>query len=166
MKRQLANILTALRMACSAVMLFFPFPSAGFMLMYLACGLSDMADGFAARRLGTASASGAKLDTAADMVFAAAAAVKILPGLVLPKWLWVWILLIALVKLSSIAVGFLRCGRLVALHTKLNKSTGLMLFLLPLTLGCIDAAHSIAVVCPVATLAAVQEFFAALKLHK
>ena len=42
----------------------------------------------------------------------------------------------------------------------------LMLFLLPLTLDCIDAAHSVAVVCPLAMLAAVQEFFMALILHK
>ena len=166
MKKHIANIITGSRIVFSLSLLFIPLSSAWFYALYLLCGLSDIVDGIVARRTNRASDFGAKLDTAADMVFAAAAAVKILPGLVLPKWLWVWILLIALVKLSSIAVGFLRCGRLVALHTKLNKATGLMLFLLPLTLGCIDAAHSIAVVCPVATLAAVQEFFMALILHK
>ena len=166
MKKQLANILTVLRMVCSLVMLFFPFNSAGFIHAYLMCGLSDMADGFAARRLGTASAFGAKLDTAADMLFTAAAAIKILPELLLPAWLWIWIAMIALVKLSSIAVEFIRCRSFVALHTKLNKMVGLMLFVLPLTLSLIDARCSIAVLCLIATLAAVQENLLVLKLHK
>ena len=47
--------------------------------------------------------------------------------------------------------------RFIAEHTMMNKITGLLLFLLPLTLSFIELNYSALVVCSVATIAAVQE---------
>ena len=44
---------------------------------------------------------GAKLDTIADIVFVIACLVKLLPVLVIPVWLWVWIGIIALIKIAE-----------------------------------------------------------------
>ena len=63
--KQAANLLTLCRLLGSLGLLAFPAFSPGFWALYLFCGLTDMADGPVARRTGSASASGARLDTAA-----------------------------------------------------------------------------------------------------
>mgnify|MGYP007037174576 CR=1 FL=1 len=64
---------------------------------------------------------------------------------------------IAIVKVTNIVIGFIRRKKLVALHTVLNKTTGLLLFFLPLTLQFVVPTYSLAVICPIATIAAIQE---------
>ena len=72
-------------------------------------------------------------------------------------WLTVWIIVIAAIKAVNLISGYVMRKELVALHTVLNKVTGMLLFLLPLTLTAIDLKYSGAVVSAVATFAAVQE---------
>ena len=60
----LANCITGCRMLCSAALLLFPAFSPPFYALYLAAGLSDMADGAVARGTHTVSEFGARLDTA------------------------------------------------------------------------------------------------------
>ena len=47
--------------------------------------------------------------------------------------------------------------RFVAVHSVMNKVTGILLFILPLTLRALDIKYTGAVVCTVAAFAAVQE---------
>lgn len=47
--------------------------------------------------------------------------------------------------------------KLISLHTIMNKTTGLLLFLLPLTLHFIELKYSSVVVCSIATFSAMQE---------
>ena len=58
----MANALTLLRVLCSLCMVWTPALSPRFFALYIACGLSDMLDGWVARRTGTASPLGAKLE--------------------------------------------------------------------------------------------------------
>ena len=153
----MANIVTGCRILCSIGMLFFPAFSLGFFILYLICGLTDMVDGTIARKTNTASEFGAKLDSTADFIFVAAALLKILPVLAISCWLWSWILGIALVKIANVISGFVREKRFMVEHTILNKMTGFLLFLLPLTVLFIERKYSAAVVCFVATFAAIQE---------
>ena len=157
MTKRIANILTSCRILGSVLLLFFPAFSLGFYSIYFFCGFSDMLDGTIARRTNTVSSFGSKLDTAADFVFMAVCAVKLLPKMNIPVWLWIWISAIAIVKFTNIIWGFIRRKKLVDYHTFLNKTTGLLLFFLPLTLQFIVPAYSFAVVCTIATIAAIQE---------
>ena len=116
-----------------------------------------MIDGTIARKTGAVSNFGTKLDTVADFVFMAICAVKLLPKINISIWLWIWIVVIAIIKVTNIVVGFIFRKKLVALHTVLNKTTGLLLFLLPLTLQFIVPTYSCAVVCTIATIAAIEE---------
>ncbi len=159
MKKQIANMITGFRILCSIVLIFLSAFSVQFYIVYLVCGLSDMADGAVARRTNSTSSFGSKLDTAADIIFVAAAMTKLLPQLHLPMWLWIWVAVIALIKLANIAFGLvLRIG-LVSVHSVMNKVTGLLLFLLPLTLSLVELKYSSAVVCSAATFAALQEMY-------
>ena len=78
-----ANSITVSRMLFSLALLVLPSRSLPFVVLYLLCGLTDVLDGFIARKLHTESEKGAMLDSIADLLFAVVYAVKILPILVL-----------------------------------------------------------------------------------
>ena len=153
----MANLITSCRILLSLLLLFFPALSPGFYGLYLAAGLSDMLDGFVARRTNSTSPLGAKLDSMADVVFLAVCLVKLLPVLTLPVWLWVWVGLIALLRLVNILSGFVWRKKLVLLHTRANKLTGALLFLMPLSLGFLNIAYTAVPLCALASFAAIQE---------
>ena len=120
-------------------------------------GITDMTDGAMARKTNTTSELGAKLDTAADFVFVAVCLWKLLPILSVPLWLWLWIGGIALIKAINLLSGFIVQKRFVAMHTVMNKVTGILLFILPLTLPVLALKYSVPLVCAAATFAAIQE---------
>ena len=153
----MANTITFFRMAASIVLLFCPVFSPVFYVFYIAAGLSDMLDGFMARKTDTASELGARLDTIADFVFVAVCLIKLLPVLHIPAWLYAWIGIIALIKVVNIISGFVVQKKLVAVHSVMNKATGALLFLMPLTIPAVPLKYSAIVVCAVATFAAIQE---------
>ena len=159
MKKHIANIITGSRIVFSVPLMFLPLSSAWFYVLYLFCGFTDMIDGSIARKTGTVSKFGARLDTVADFVFLSASLAKFLPMVPIPRWLWVWIAVIGVVKIGNLIWGCVRIKTLVSLHTVMNKITGLMLFLLPLTFPIIDLNYSSIAVCVVASLAAIHESF-------
>ena len=128
-------------------------------MLYLFCGFTDMIDGTIARRMGTESAFGARLDTVADFVFIFVCAIKILPEVHISVWLWVWIIIIALIKIFNIAVVFVYKKKLISIHSVLNKITGFALFLLPLSLTFVEATYSVTAICVIATVAVMQETY-------
>ena len=118
-----------------------------------------MVDGTVARRTSSASEFGARLDTISDFVFMSVASIKFLPHLHIPVWLWIWIGIIAMIKFGNVAWGFVRTKKLISPHTILNKVTGLLLFLLPVTISFVDLTHTLPIVCTVATVAAIHEVY-------
>ena len=73
------------------------------------------------------------------------------------KWAYIWVGVIALIKVINVISGFVMQKKFVAVHSVMNKITGVLLFTLPLTLRFIEPKYSLIVVCTAATLAAVQE---------
>ena len=153
----IANIITGFRVLISIALLFCPVFSPVFYVLYLIAGLSDMIDGTIARRMNTVSEFGARFDTAADFVFVVVCLIKFLPVISIPAWLYVWIVLIALIKIIIIISGYVVQKKLVAVHSVMNKMTGVLLFILPLTFSIVSLKYSAIPVCAVATFAAVQE---------
>ena len=157
MKKQLANIITISRIVCSIWLLLLPVFSMRFYVAYLFCGFTDMIDGTIARKTNSDTELGSKLDSVVDLIFVVVAFIKLLPVISFPNWLWVWIAIIALIKVTNIVFGWISAKRLVIEHTLMNKITGFVLFLLPLTLSFIELKYSAVVVCSVATISAIQE---------
>ena len=153
----MANIITLVRVVCSLSLLFSPVFSPSFYTLYIVAGVSDMIDGTVARRTGTASEFGSKLDSAADFVMVAVCLIKLIPVLEIQSWLFIWIAIIALIKVINLVSGYVLHKEFVAAHTMMNKVAGMLLFILPLTLSLIDLKYSGAFVCAVATIAAIQE---------
>ena len=153
----MANIITGIRIVLSITLLFCTAFSPMFYALYIAAGFSDTIDGAVARKTDAVSELGSKLDTIADTVFVAVCLVKMLPALDAPVWLYIWTAVIAMIKLFNIAIGYIRRKEFTAVHSVMNKVTGGMLFLFPLTLTVINLKYSAVVVCAVATTAAIQE---------
>ena len=159
MIKHIANILTGCRILGSIILLLVPVFSVQFYITYLLCGFSDMVDGTVARKTGSKSKFGSKFDTLADLVFVAVSLIKLLPTIHLSQWLWIWCGVIASVKIGNIIWGYVSKKQFISLHTVMNKATGLLLFLFPLTVTFVDVNYSAVAVCLLATFAAVQEGF-------
>ena len=157
MKKHIANTITGCRILCSILMLLFSAFSTQFYILYLFCGFSDMVDGTIARKTNSVSEFGGRFDTVADFIFVAVSLIKFLPLIHIPRWLWIWIIIIAIIKIINIIWGFIHRKKLVSLHTIMNKTTGVLLFLLPLTLPFVELKYSSAVMCAIATFSAIQE---------
>ena len=153
----MANLITCIRIICSAALLFCPVFSPAFCALYITAGVSDMADGAVARKTGTVSEFGSKLDTVADFVLVTVCLIKLIPAVHVPVPLIIWIIVIAVIKAINLISGYVMRKEIVVLHTVMNKVTGVMLFVLPLTLTFIDLKISGAIVSSVATFAAIQE---------
>ena len=153
----MANFITSIRILCSIALLFASPLSKLFCALYLTAGLSDMIDGTVARKTGTASDFGSKLDSIADFVFVAVCLIKLLPVLNIQKWLYIWIVLIAAIKAVNFVFGLRKYRKVVFVHSVLNNITGLLAFALPLSIRLLEFRYTAAIVCTIATVAAIQE---------
>lgn len=114
-----------------------------------------MADGWLARKYNYVTQTGALLDSMADICFVVCCAVKLLPMLELPEWLWWWAGGVVFIKLVNQVSALVMFRRFSFPHTLANKLTGFLLFIAtPITFVSIVPLIVVAVV---ATFAAIQE---------
>lgn len=153
------NILTCLRIVGTLLLLWLTPFSTAFFIVYALCGVSDVLDGFIARVTGTASPFGAKLDSAADLLFYTVMMLRILPALaeLLPRQIWLWVGGILLLRVCGYLTAALRFRRFASMHTYLNKLTGASLFLVPFFVGHGALTGYSIFACSVATLSTVEE---------
>jgi len=163
--KHLANSMTLCRILGSVILLLIPFWSAAWITVYVLCGISDMTDGTAARRTGSASNKGAVLDSIADAVFFLVCLIRVLPNAGLGDWIWIAVIVIACMKLTSLLLAFRRHLSPVSPHTVSNKLTGFFLFLLPFAIRITIPDLAAAPVCFLAAFAAAQEHHRIRKLQ-
>jgi len=82
---------------------------------------------------------------------------KLLPAIHITQWLWIWGGVIAVIKIGNIIWGYVSKKQFISPHTIMNKATGLLLFLLPLTISFAEVKYTAIVVCSIATFSAIQE---------
>ena len=153
--KQLPNIITLLRIAGSLGLLLSDVTNVLFWLVYALCGISDIADGWLARKLKCATKTGALLDSLADICFVACCVWKLLPTLELPQWLWLWAGVIVVIKVVNQLSAIVMYGHCCFPHTLVNKATGFLLFIaVPMTFCTVIP---LAIVTSVATFAAIHE---------
>ena len=153
--KHLPNILSSLRIVGTVVLLLSDVSSTLFGVLYIVCGISDIADGWQARKLKCVTRTGALLDSVADICFVACCAWTLLPILEMPQWLWLWAGVIVAIKIANQLSALVKYGRCCFPHTLANKWAGFLLFIaVPMTFWSIAP---ITIVASVATVAAVQE---------
>lgn len=153
--KHIPNTISTLRLLGAICLLLCNPASAGFWVIYGLCGVSDMADGYLARRLQAESKTGAVLDSVADICFVVCCAIRLIPALRIPPWLWFWAVVIVAIKFANQVSALIVFKGFRFPHTAANKLTGLLLFLtLPTVFWSIIP---ITVVAGIATFAAIQE---------
>ncbi|MBP5390971.1 MAG: CDP-alcohol phosphatidyltransferase family protein [Bacteroidales bacterium] len=153
--KRIPNIISALRILGAISLLFFYPASVAFWVIYGLCGLSDILDGYLARKLHAESKTGAVLDSVADICFVACCAIQLIPVVQIPAWLWIWAGVIVAIKIVNQVSAMIVFKHFCFPHTKANKLTGLLLFLSVPTV--FWSIVTLAFVAGVASFAAVQE---------
>ena len=153
--KHLPDILSSLRIVGAVVLLLSDVSSILFGVLYIVCGISDIADGWLARKLKCVTKRGALLDSVADICFVACCAWKLLSILELPQWLWLWAGVIVAIKIVNQFSTLVMYGHCCFPHTLANKVTGFLLFItVPMTFWSIVP---ITIVASVSTFAAIHE---------
>jgi len=133
--KHIPNILTGLRILCSALLLATPVYSSRFYLFYLVCGVTDFLDGRLARRLHAASKAGASLDNIADYTLLTSTAIRVLPTLEIETWSLIWGICMLIAHVTSSIIAWVKYKRVVVLHTLANKLLGGAVYAIPLLAG-------------------------------
>ena len=148
-------IIALLRIAGSLSLLFCDVSGVMFWIIYALCGISDIVDGWLARKLKCVTKTGALLDSLADICFVACLCLLLLPILDLPQWLWLWAGVIVVIKVVNQISALGMYGHCCFPHTTANKATGFLLFIaVPMAFFTIIP---ITIVAAIATFAAVEE---------
>jgi len=126
-RRRLTDVVTLARVPIAVAMVVARRPRRGVLALFLLGATTDVVDGPLARRLGTASDRGARLDSAADAVFVAASAVTVAPTVPRDarRLLAGGVALVGGTRLAALLLTRRRFGAWSVAHTHLNKATGL-----------------------------------------
>ena len=75
----------------------------------------------------------------------------------IPQWIWIYIEVIAAVRIISVVIAYAKYRKIAMLHTYANKATGLILFAVPVLYSYIDISILGGIVCTAALLSAAEE---------
>lgn len=155
----LPNCITALRIVGTLALLIIEPMSAAFFAIYILTGITDVLDGFLARLTGSVTAFGAKLDSAADLLFYGVMLVRIFPVMWvrLPVEIWFAVGAILVIRVISYSVAASKTGQFASLHTNMNKFTGFAVFCVPFVILQPFAVPVCSSVCLIAALASAEE---------
>ena len=131
--------------------------SAFFWSCYCLGGISDLLDGFVARKLDSHSDAGARLDSVADAVFAAAIAVTAIRSIPLPGWMWLCVCAIAFLRIVGYVIGFCKYRTFSSLHTYANKAAGVLIFAFPILFVTIGLTAAGVLLCVAAFVSSLEE---------
>ena len=118
-------------------MFMLPTLSTPFIILHIFCGITDVLDGYVARKTNTVSSFGSKLDTASDLIFYTVMMLKIWDILHanLPGYIWTIIYMILILRAIYYIVVGLIYKTLSSRHLILNKIVGALMFGLPFVLN-------------------------------
>nr|WP_312578038.1 CDP-alcohol phosphatidyltransferase family protein [Sedimentibacter sp.] len=160
------NCISFSRIVLSLVLIFIKPLSNEFYVIYIICGFSDMIDGLIARKTGTTSIIGEKLDSAADMIMIFVLLLVLFPTINPSNKVIIWTIIIGIVRLAAIGAAFVKYKTFASIHTYGNKITGLILFLFPIFIPFIRTDVIIYIICAVASVSAVEELIIQLTSNK
>lgn len=168
LRNNLANIITSTRILGTIVMAFLPTLSMSFYVVYGYTGATDVLDGFVARKLGTVSQFGSKLDSISDLIFYITMMLKMLPLLIatLPRGIMLTIYIILAVRVVIYLYMGVYKHKFQASHAYLNKATGFLLYFVPFLIKTKFFTFYAGFVCAIAALAAAHETTLIAKISK
>lgn len=157
---QIPNFITSLRILGTFVLIFTPYEKlALFLTVYTLTGISDILDGFIARKMGTVSEFGARLDSIADIFFYAVMLLRLMPTLLvkITAFIWCWVALVFALRIASYVVAAVKYHKFATLHTYMNKLTGAAVFTAPYIMHFDFYLTVCALICFVGTISSAEE---------
>ncbi|MBR3871025.1 MAG: CDP-alcohol phosphatidyltransferase family protein [Clostridia bacterium] len=153
------NCITSVRIVGSVSMFFTKSLSTLFFIIYTLCGISDALDGHIARKTGTTSEFGTKLDSFADLLFYFVMFLKVFPMLAaqLTPFLWSIAICVVSIRIFTYIMVAVKHKHFASLHTYANKITGLVIFSVPYFLVYKSGVAICSVLALVSTYAAIEE---------
>lgn len=151
------NVISSMRIIFSISLIFIKPLSIEFYCIYIICGMSDVLDGFIARKTRTTSMIGAKLDSIADMVMIGVLLFLFYPILNPTFEIAVWIIIICAIRVAGMISAFKKFKTFISIHTYGNKFTGIVIFLIPIEILYIDKNILNYAICIIATISALEE---------
>ena len=133
--KAIPNIITSIRII-GAIFIFFLEPlSLPFYIVYGACGVTDVLDGFIARKFHLESKFGSILDSVSDIIFLAVMSIKIFPTLIelLAIWNWIIIAVAFILQMVAYIVCLIKFKKFSSIHTYANKIMSAAIFVYPFT---------------------------------
>lgn len=155
--KHIPNLISVLRILGSLALLAVEPFGLWFFVIYALCGVSDLLDGWIARKFDLVSQTGQVLDSVADFILITVLLFLAFGHLTLPTWCILWVFGISILRFISLAIGWIKYHRLSFLHTYGNKLTGFLLFCFPLFYLWLGFYPTIALLCLAATLSAAEE---------
>ncbi len=159
MKENIPNAVTVLRLFLAFILPLSEPTSSVFLTIVAVCGVTDVLDGFLARRWNAVSRIGSILDSTADVAFMIVLVLCLVSHYPLEPWMIAWISAIAVLRLLSFAIGYARHGEPGFIHTYLNKAAGLLIILSPFIIILMGLSASMILICSVATVSSVEFFY-------
>ncbi|MPL88069.1 hypothetical protein SDC9_34082 [bioreactor metagenome] len=132
-------------------------------MIYSLCGLTDILDGYIARKTDSVTNLGAKLDTIGDIVFMASVVIVVLPVIEIPKIIWIWIIIIFIIRIISMVISYYKYNVFSMLHTIGNKLTGFILFVFVYLYPFMDLTILTSLICILATYSSIEELIIHIK---
>lgn len=151
------NMLSLIRLILSfSFLIIRPF-SINFYIIFMICVITDILDGYIARKTNNMTAFGEKLDSLADFILVIILIYRIFPLIEIPSWLILWIFVIAAIRFISMLVVYFKFKTLGMLHTYLNKFTGFSLLLGIFLIPVVHMNILGVVLCIIGTVSAIEE---------
>ncbi len=160
MVKNIPNIITSLRIVGTFALLFTKPMTLWFYIIYISTGVTDLLDGFIARKLKITSEFGARLDSIADLLFYSVMIILLLPILweALPMQLWIGVAIVLGFRLSAYITAAIKLGKFASSHSVFNKITGFLVFSLPFVLLIPYTVPICWVICLISGFASLKEF--------
>lgn len=164
--RIIPNLISLSRVFLSLYLLWTEPLSFEFYTIYIICVLTDVFDGLIARKMGVASLFGAKLDSFADLIMYIVLLGIIFSFIGIQYWVLIWVLIICILRLTSIIITFIKYKNFAMLHTYSNKLTAIAIFITILLLNSFNIDVLLFIVLFIATIAAFEELIIHLSSKK
>jgi CDP-diacylglycerol--glycerol-3-phosphate 3-phosphatidyltransferase len=134
MAKYIPNMLSMLRIILGVLLIPLVHSNTAFIAIYFAIGATDVLDGLLARKLECESDFGAKLDSTADFTFYSIFVyifLKLYISIIKDTYIAVLIVVI-FIRIINMLLTKLKYGKIVFIHTLMNKTAGFLIFLLPI----------------------------------
>ncbi|SHJ41503.1 CDP-diacylglycerol--glycerol-3-phosphate 3-phosphatidyltransferase [Clostridium cavendishii DSM 21758] len=155
--KSIANCISISRIVFAFILYWVKPLSILFFTIYILSGISDVIDGYIARKTNSVSKLGDNIDSIADFVIIVVLIIKLYPIINPTLEIIIWIVIIAIIKIASVILILIKYKTFEMLHTYANKITGFILFIFPILLAFFKLDVLIYITCIIAGISAIEE---------